>query len=52
MIDLPRVLTALESRRAEFIVIGGIAAIAHGSAQFTYDLDIVYSRAEDNLRRV
>jgi hypothetical protein len=30
----------------------GIAAIAHGSARFTFDLSIVYSREPDNIARL
>ncbi|MGP0074935.1 MAG: nucleotidyltransferase [Bryobacteraceae bacterium] len=33
-------------------VIGGLAATLHGSAQVTYDLEICYSRASTNLRRL
>jgi hypothetical protein len=33
----------------DFVVIGGYAAIAHGSAQITRDLDISYSDDEANL---
>lgn len=36
----------------EFVVIGGWAAIFHGSAQVTNDLDICYSRDKENLRRL
>ncbi len=36
----------------DFVVIGGVAATFHGSAQVTYDLDICYSRASANLRRL
>jgi len=32
-----------------FIVVGGGAAIAHGSARLTSDVDVVYSRNRDNL---
>lgn len=52
MIDLPVVLAALRQKQVEFIVIGGIAAIAHGSAAFTQDLDLVYRRSPENLRRL
>jgi hypothetical protein len=34
---------------ADFVVIGGIAAIAHGSARVTQDLDITYSKEPSNL---
>jgi hypothetical protein len=33
----------------DFVVIGGIAAIAHGSARVTQDLDVTYSRDRGNL---
>ncbi len=43
---------ALCDAGVEFVVIGGLAATLHGSAQVTYDLDICYSRATANLRRL
>jgi hypothetical protein len=36
----------------EFIVIGGAAATIHGSARITRDIDIVYRRTAENLRRM
>lgn len=36
----------------EFILIGGGAAIAHGSATATYDVDFVYSRSLENLAKL
>jgi hypothetical protein len=36
----------------EFVVIGGWAAIFHGSAHLTNDLDICYSRDSKNLARL
>jgi hypothetical protein len=33
----------------DFVVVGGIAMIAHGSARFTSDLDIVYATDSANL---
>lgn len=35
-----------------FILVGGVAARAHGSARLTQDLDVVYSRAPDNRQRL
>jgi hypothetical protein len=35
-----------------FIIVGGAAATAHGSARLTQALDIVYERSRDNLRRL
>lgn len=36
----------------DFIIIGGLAAILHGSAYATNDLDLFISRDTDNLKRV
>lgn len=47
-----RLLGQLVAGDVDFVVIGGIAAIAHGSAHFTQDLDIVYAPDEENLDRL
>ncbi len=52
MIDFARLLGALSNHRVDYILIGGAAAIAHGSSRFTQDLDIVYQRSPDNLDRL
>jgi predicted nucleotidyltransferase len=52
MINLEEVLRLLERGGVEFIVVGGVAAAAHGSARSTTDLDIVYRRTPDNLARL
>jgi hypothetical protein len=49
-LDTERLLKTLYEHRVQFIVIGGIAAIAHGSSMVTRDLDICYERGMDNLR--
>jgi hypothetical protein len=36
----------------DFILIGGMAAILHGSARVTFDVDVVYSRAQGNIERL
>lgn len=35
-----------------FILVDGAAAVAHGSARFTNDLDIVCERTTDNMQRI
>jgi hypothetical protein len=35
-----------------FILVGGAAAIAHGSARLTLDVDVVYERSRHNLDRL
>ncbi|HET9888665.1 MAG TPA: hypothetical protein VFR10_14245, partial [bacterium] len=36
----------------DFIIVGGIAGTIHGAARATYDLDAVYSRSSDNIKRL
>lgn len=52
MIDFERLLDVLTAGRVEFIVIGGFAATAHGSAHTTVDLDVVYRRTPENIARL
>lgn len=52
MVDYRRLLEALASHKVDFIIVGGLAATLHGSARLTADLDIVYGRSPDNLRRI
>lgn len=46
------ILPLLVRHNVRFIVIGGGAAIAHGLARLTYDVDVVYSRDPENLRNL
>jgi len=41
MTDNGAVLKALTAPHVEFILIGGLAAIVHGSARVTYDIDVL-----------
>lgn len=52
MTDFAALLRALSMGRVRFIVIGGVAAVTHGSARLTADLDVVYDRATDNLEHL
>ena len=52
MTDYEKILDALVSAGVEFIIVGGAAATAHGSARLTEDLDIVYSRQKENVKRL
>lgn len=42
-------LQRLEESKAQFIVVGGLAAVLNGAPVQTYDLDIVYSRNPENI---
>ena len=52
MTQLERLLTALCDAEVEFILVGGVAARAHGSSRLTDDLDVAYARSSANLRRI
>jgi hypothetical protein len=46
------ILAALVRHGVDFVLIGGLAGLAHGSAYPTYDLDVAYSRDVGNLERL
>lgn len=52
MKGLPRLLSALHKADVQFIVVGGIAATAHGSARVTQDIDVSYARDDGNIDRL
>ena len=49
MTDFEKLLRTLSDGSVEFILIGGVAATAHGSARLTQDLDVVYRRTSENI---
>ncbi len=50
--DFGKVLRLLVESDVRFILIGGVAAIVHGAARLTQDIDFLCSRAPDNLERI
>jgi shikimate 5-dehydrogenase len=52
MTDFDGLLATLAEHEVAFILVGGAAAIAHGLARLTQDLDIVYQRNAGNLDRL
>ena len=48
-LDPEPILRALVRRGVDFVVIGGIAAVLHGSARLTYDLDLCFAPDVANL---
>jgi len=52
MTDYQGLISLLARAEVKFIVIGGAAATAHGSSRLTEDLDIVYERSPDNIRKL
>lgn len=51
-LDAARALRELAEHRVDFVVIGGIAAVLHGSARATFDLDICFADDDENLHRL
>ena len=52
MTDFASLIRLLIEHKVEFILVGGAAATAHGSARLTQDLDIVYRRTPDNIAKL
>lgn len=52
MTDFAGLLKSLTTGGVEFIVVGGFAATAHGSAHVTVVLDVVYGRTPENVLRL
>jgi len=47
--DFSTLIRLLVENGVKFIIVGGAAATAHGSARLTLDLDIVYERSPANI---
>ena len=51
-LDIDRLLTCLSRHNVEFLLVGGVAAIAYGALRPTADLDCLARRSRDNLERL
>jgi hypothetical protein len=49
MLDIEGILRQLTNQQVDFVIIGGLAMIAHGSAYITKDVDLCYSRTAQNV---
>ncbi len=47
-----RVLESFQTHNVQYVVIGGVAAILHGVARTTFDLDILIRADEQNASRL
>jgi len=45
-------LKSLVENKVEFVIIGGVAIIAHGVPYATFDLDFCYARSLENLKKI
>ncbi len=52
ILDIATLLRVLQQHEVEFVVIGGVAMIAHGSNHVTADMDVCYNRSPSNLAAV
>jgi hypothetical protein len=50
--DYQSIFQALVEHEVDFVVIGAVALVLHGSPRVTRDLDICYSRERANLERL
>jgi hypothetical protein len=50
--DLSALLEALTKADIEFIVVGGLAAVAQGAPITTMDMDIVHRQSNDNIEKL
>jgi hypothetical protein len=51
-LDLLKIIELFARHGVEYLVIGGQAAILHGSPQLTHDTDLCYRRTLENLERL
>jgi hypothetical protein len=45
-----KIIAALVAAGIRFVVVGGVAGVAHGSVRLTNDIDTCYDTAADNVR--
>jgi hypothetical protein len=45
-------IRTLIDHKVDFVVVGGLAAMSHGSAYPSFDLDVAYARDRTNLERL
>jgi hypothetical protein len=50
--DLRALLTPLVRGGVDFVLVGGMAGISHGSSYPSYDLDVIYARDRANIGRL
>jgi hypothetical protein len=49
MLNAEAILRSLVENKVDFVVVGGLAMIAHGSSHVTDDIDICYRRTPENI---
>lgn len=52
MLKFEKLIQTLEQHQVEYIIVGGLAAVIHGSSYITNDLDICYLRTKLNFSAI
>lgn len=52
VIEIEPALKSLTENNVDFVIIGGVAITAYGSAYITKDLDFCYLRTTENLKKI
>lgn len=52
MTNFQEVLNILHKHNVEFVLIGGLAAIAHGCTTATSDIDLLYNQSRENIKKL
>ena len=52
MTKFGELIRVLAREKVEFIIVGGVAATAHGATRTTLVLDVVYARSQENLEAI
>jgi hypothetical protein len=50
--DYASILSALDDQKVDFVIVGAVALVLHGSSRVTRDLDVCYARERANLERI
>lgn len=50
--DYQSIFETLGDHRVDFVIVGAVALVLHGSSRVTRDLDVCYSRERANLERL
>jgi hypothetical protein len=50
--DFSLIFKTLSRHKVDFIVVGGVCAVMHGAPISTFDLDLVHSRAPENIEHL
>jgi hypothetical protein len=51
VVEFENIVRALNAAEVRYLVVGGIAVVAHGYGRMTYDLDLVLQLRPDNIIR-